>query len=243
MFDDKEREQFLASAVHYLLQTGQKEMALLLAGGTVSHAAAFEDTGPDYRVDICELDIRVPPQLHSQYKSNKDAKSILESAFKAVFPGNDIYHISVGTTLVEAETSWRRRFLEEAERITNQNHFNEKPHIFDKMRFDSPAEVAIAKALDRTGVIYFPNCLARVIFEGKRENRFPDFLICYNGKWGILEVDGKTYHTGNAAKDHERTRIFEEHGVDYVSHFDGMLCQREPDKVVKKFLDILGAKK
>jgi hypothetical protein len=106
-------------------------------------------------------------------------------------------------------------------------------------RFRSQSEVRIAQQLDRRKVLFFPNCKARLGFR-ERENREPDFLVCYEGKWGILEVDGEDSHPhGRAAEDHERDRLFKQHGILLVEHFDAGECWENADGVVKKFLELL----
>jgi very-short-patch-repair endonuclease len=74
-------------------------------------------------------------------------------------------------------------------------------------------------------------------------SRFPDFLICFDGKWGILEVDGQKYHQGRATEDHERSRIMERHGgIAYLTRFDYQRCMNDPDGVVKDFIEVLRQK-
>lgn len=117
---------------------------------------------------------------------------------------------------------------------------NRKPvHTWEHLRFRSLTETRIAEELDRRKVLFFPNCIARLGFK-ERENREPDFLVCYEGKWGILEVDGEDSHPqGRAAKDHERDRLFKLHGILLVEHFDASECWENADGVVKKFLELL----
>ncbi len=71
-------------------------------------------------------------------------------------------------------------------------------------------------------------------------NREPDFLVCLGGKWGILEVDGEPFHPASrTVEDHERHRLFKQHGIRVVEHFDATKCYEAPQTVVKKFLEIL----
>lgn len=66
--------------------------------------------------------------------------------------------------------------------------------IWNNLRFRSESEVRIAQALDRAGVLFLPNCKARLGSPEGRRNRESDFMICYEGKWGILEMDGEPFH-------------------------------------------------
>lgn len=111
---------------------------------------------------------------------------------------------------------------------------------WQRLRFRSISEKKIAEALDRTGVLYFPNCIARLNipeYPNGRGNREPDFLVCDKGRWGILEVDGEPFHPASrAAQDHERDRLFRSYGILLVERFDANRCYKQPDLVVKEFL-------
>jgi hypothetical protein len=110
---------------------------------------------------------------------------------------------------------------------------------WQNLYFSSVSEVKIAQALDRVGVLFFPNCLGRLTTTEGRRIRECDFLICYEGIWGILEVDGAPYHPpSRAAEDHKRDGFFLDHGV-WVHRFDSNECFKYPDDVVKRFLQRL----
>ena len=67
-----------------------------------------------------------------------------------------------------------------------------------------------------------------------------DFLVCADGKWGILEVDGEPFHPpSRTVADHDRDRVFRLHGVRVVEHFEASECFNNPDQVVAKFLELL----
>ena len=106
------------------------------------------------------------------------------------------------------------------------------------LKFRSTSETRVAEALEKRAVLYFPLCAARLGLRNSRETREPDFLVCYKGKWGILEVDGPQ-HTGRAAKDHERDRLFKNHDIKVIEHYDADKCFENADRVVNDFLNIL----
>ncbi len=65
-------------------------------------------------------------------------------------------------------------------------------------------------------------------------------MICHQGRWGILEVDGEPYHPpSRTVDDHKRDRDFRKYGIQVVEHFDARECYQQPDRVVKEFLDTL----
>jgi very-short-patch-repair endonuclease len=87
--------------------------------------------------------------------------------------------------------------------------------------------------------MYFPNARGQVgANQESRVRREPDFLVIDSGRLGILEVDGPT-HTGKAAQDHERDRLFRAHGIRVVERFEAHRCYQKPDDVVAEFLRLL----
>ena len=111
---------------------------------------------------------------------------------------------------------------------------------WENLNFRSHAEIQIAKALDRAGVLFYPNCRCRLNITIGRGNRESDFLVFHQGKWGILEVDGEHWHPPcRAVEDHERDRLFKAHGILFVEHYDADRCSEKPNEVVQEFLQIL----
>ena len=108
-----------------------------------------------------------------------------------------------------------------------------------KFNLRSVSEAKIAQALDRAGVLFFPNCVGRLSTLGGRRNLECDFLVCYEGWWAILEVDGEPFHPRDrAAEDHKRDGFFLDQGV-LVHRFDSNECYKSPDEVVRRFLERL----
>lgn len=139
-------------------------------------------------------------------------------------------------------TNWRIQLGQaiEGKAVHNQAVEAATAVVWHNLRFRSASEMRMAQALDRAGVMFLPNCKAAVGEVDQRENRGPDFLICHKGKWGILEVDGEPYHPpSRTVQDHERDRLFRQHGVKVVEHFDSKECFENPDGVAQKFLHIL----
>ena len=94
------------------------------------------------------------------------------------------------------------------------------------------------EALKKRNVLFFANATA--VLGGKNKKKEPDFLICQNGKWGILEVMGDLYHTPTTAmQDHDRARLFKDYGVSCIEFYDAKKCYNTPEGVVNDFLDRL----
>lgn len=101
------------------------------------------------------------------------------------------------------------------------------------LSFRSKSELKIAKELDRTGALFLSNCKIRLKSETHRQSREVDFLICHEGKWGILEVDGPQ-HADSIEADSWRDDRFLEHGI-RVSRFPASACYQTPGEVVTAF--------
>ncbi|WP_242038986.1 pentapeptide repeat-containing protein [Anabaena lutea] len=132
--------------------------------------------------------------------------------------------------------------LEKDNNINNQGvqfYSNSTIHTWENLRFRSKTEIKIAEALDRTGVLFVPNSLARLTTTKGRENKEADFLICYKGKWGVLEVDGPFHTAERRVEEQERERIFKKNGIKVVERFDSERCYNNPDEVVQEFFNMI----
>lgn len=120
---------------------------------------------------------------------------------------------------------------------THKNHFNQPRKVeWQNLHFRSVSEAKIAQALDRANLLFFPNCIGRLTTNQGRRNLESDFLICHEGNWAILEVDGEPFHPASrAAEDHKRDGFFLDHGVS-VHRFDANECFNYSDDAVKRFL-------
>ncbi len=135
-----------------------------------------------------------------------------------------------------------RKTPENDNNINNQGiqfYSNSTIHTWENLRFRSKTEIKIAEALDRTGVLFVPNSLARLNTPKGRGNKEADFLICYKGKWGVLEVDGLFHIAERRVEEQERERIFKINGIKVVERFDAKECYETPDKVVQKFFYLM----
>ena len=140
------------------------------------------------------------------------------------------------------EPDWHAEMVEMArgKTVDNQAADSGAGRMWNRLRFRSATEVKIAEALDRAGVLFFPLCKGRLNDPHGRVNREPDFLVCKDGKWGILEVDGEPYHPPQrTVHDHERDRLFQRHGIRLAQHYDSTDCYVTPDEVVAEFLALL----
>jgi hypothetical protein len=173
-----------------------------------------------------------------------DRQACIFKALKAVLP-YEPYRVqfSIRAELIEVDPDWRDQLIEIAKGrgVYNQGvSFGQGSLItWYNLRFRSQSEKRIAEALDNAKVFFLPNCLGRLGL-AQRENREADFLVCYQGKWGIIEVDGEPFHPpSRTVQDHTRDRLFKSHGIKVVEHYDATKCYNTPDDVVREFLEFL----
>lgn len=167
----------------------------------------------------------------------------IERAFQASLGANySILSLSCRSVIDNFDSDWRTKLLDV---IEGKLPLNQGVPIQDKPRypwgylfFRAPVEIAIAKSLDKHQVLFLPNCGARLGLPGSREYREADFLVCYEGKWGILEINGDTFHT-NSAKDHNRSRLFKMHGIRVFEAYEAKRCIKYPDIIVQEFIELI----
>lgn len=154
--------------------------------------------------------------------------------------------------LLDSEESWRDivkdiivNSLDANQGTITKKVFARKgksPHTYNEMSFGSQTEVRIAQELERLGVLFFPLPLAVRYETGNmyQDHREPDFLVCHDGVWGILEV---SYHPDRYEKDAEKDHWFQRAGLLCVRHYTAERCFREPDVVVREFMEVLAKHK
>lgn len=246
-------EMLLAEAAHYLVRQGQREAARLVLACSIHVFEIDPDRNPDpntddeHRFDKCVTAVFRGPDEVTRIlldRSENSPRWIVWDAVEQVLPlGYQLRYMNAFPGINWFDPMWRSQLLEMAQRekVDNQGEgFAENIIVWNGLRYRSESERRIAAALDREGVLFLPNCRARLGPEGKRLNREGDFLVCHEGKWGLLEVDGEPFHPPTRkAQEDERDRLFKQHGVCVVEHFDAVRCYETPIEVVKQFLAIL----
>lgn len=239
-------EELQASAARFLIDGQEEDAANVLlacslrvwdsgdtsyAGDEIHEAVHVTLTGPRAAYEILT-------------KASHPITKAIRRALEAVLPShNYIKHFTAHAEIIDIDPDWRAELLEIArgKGVYNQAVEATAARTWNNLRFRSESEVQIARALDRAGALFLPNCMARLGSLDSRRNREADFLVCYQGKWGILEVDGEPFHPpSRTVHDHKRDRVFRTHGILLVEHFDANECYKNPDAVVKLFLFLLG---
>lgn len=252
--DPKYCEWCLGQTIQALIEDAQEETGAMLLACSLSWYTADRWDGRQLAVTLSGP-ISIIKEFNRKYfMVDMPEDYTISPHFEALKTTLDLVlgpYVSVTEWGFKAETAdlpanWREELLEIVckKGTTNQGLSalitKGRVYEFANLRFRSQAEVKIAQALDRAKVMYFANCTARVNRGGDRANREPDFLICQEGHWGILEVDGEPFHPPTrTVHDHERDRLFERHGVRFVQHYDSERCYLEADQVVADFLDLM----
>jgi len=108
--------------------------------------------------------------------------------------------------------------------------YNSRPkEQWEGMSFRHSSEVAIAKELDRRNVAFSASFPIR--FGGK--TREIDFLVFFNGRVGVLELDGSS-HQGRFDADLKRRReLMRALGVAIFEHYSSL---ESPDQIVNDLI-------
>lgn len=83
-------------------------------------------------------------------------------------------------------------------------------------------------------MLFFPKVTARLTTPDGKQNQDSHFLICYQGKLGILVVDVE-----DAALEAATDGILQSQGIRHIQHYDVTECTAEPHGVVLEFLQLL----
>jgi hypothetical protein len=241
-------DRLLASAARFLIDGGEEDAAHVLLSCSIAFDLTEDVDFYNQPKGTYYGDVHIQGPRSAYNVLNDEGNPISESiihAIKAVTPD----HIRLSRFIIKAEIididpNWRNELLEIARGRGVHNQLADleqaRVRIWNNLRFRSQSEVRLAIALDRAGVLFLPNCRGRLNTPHGRENREADFLVCCEGKWGILEVDGEPFHPpSRTVQDHERDRLFKAHGIRVVEHFDASECFENALKVVERFLEIL----
>jgi hypothetical protein len=242
--DPLDGDQMLASVAKFLIDGGEEDAASILLACSLSVWTSGDSwyVGDEVHYAV-HVEITGPRAAYDALNRPNPVGASIDRALEATLPtGFYIKHRDVKAELLDLDPDWRAELLEIARGrgVHNQAVGLERGRLWSGLRFRSQSEVRIAQALDRAGVMFFPNSKARVNGKGGRVNREPDFLVCHDGRWAILEVDGEPFHPpSRTVADHERDRLFRAHGVVVVEHFDATRCYEDSDGVVREFLSIM----
>ena len=117
---------------------------------------------------------------------------------------------------------------------------DERVYYWNGLKFYSDAEVKIAEALDRLSLLFFPQPQLRLNTSEGRQNQQPSFVIVYQGKLGILQIDDEQCsQVESEAREVQSDFAFNSQDIRIVQHYDANRCRQESDRLVQEFLGIL----
>jgi hypothetical protein len=250
-------DDILGRAVRFLIEGGEEKAAAILVESRLGIAVSSIYEGQpwqdvSFRVQyIVEASRAGYEALMERYRRggicDQEACGVgdsIRAALYAVTPAHvEVWDIEARFDQTPAVEGWRD---DVAALIQGRETHNQAPgagpvRLWENLRFRSESEKRVAQALDAAGAMFLPNCRARAVVDDQtRRTVEPDFLVCWKGVWGILEVDGEPFHPPTrTVHDHTRDRVFKTHGVRVVEHFDASECFENPAQVVRKFLALL----
>lgn len=97
--------------------------------------------------------------------------------------------------------------------------------------FHSLEQVKIAEALDKAGVVFFPNSKAQLPNFEEQSYKQVDFLVYYNSKLGVLEIQYP-----DSQKQGKRDDFLSKQGIFLIEYYDSVKCLEVPDQVVQEFI-------
>lgn len=222
-------EAFMHTLRLYLQTMGEAELASLLMNSTcdIATSSSFSRIRWDAfaaTITLCVPVTRLP-------KFTEEVRDKLFSAVSTVFPKDAGYDI----TVLQIAPFLEMPPDEEMGPLNTAVAISSRLIEHDGLKFRSHSEVRVYEALKKRKVLFFANATA--LLGSKSTKREPDFLICQEGKWGILEVMGEHYHPGaTAMRDHDRARLFKDYGLYFIEFYDASKCYNTPEAVVTDFL-------
>lgn len=236
-------DMFVASAVQFLVEGNENDAATILLSCS---AQLFPGEHYDLGRQAVDIVLYGSRAIHDVLDSwdNPIGKAI-RVALNAAIPW-DMYPDTIipRAQRVEIDNDWRQELQKviKGTGVDNQGVpiAGSDLQLWHGLRFRSKTEIKIAQTLQGRGALFFPNCRSRIRVEDGYVLREPDFLVCQEGKWGILQVDGEPWHGGHTrAKEQKDDLSFHKYGIKVVLHFSANECWNSTDSVVDEFLQLL----
>jgi hypothetical protein len=241
--------------VQLLLDYNHRELAAMVIDGDL------EITSDVYR-DNFYFTIGLPTVVYDIVVENESFKETIAKTMKVVSKGYDYNEdgsyigepeVAFRIKLVDVDHNWKDKVREliSNPKEANQGSIVERIFardgkqvlLYNEMRFASKSEIRIAQELEARRVLFFPLPLAVRSDTGAAymDHREPDFLICQEGVWGILEV---SFHQPERyEKDSLKDIWFKKSGILCIQHYTAEKCFNYPSEVVDEFLQLLAMHK
>lgn len=252
---DDDLERLLFNASQLLAMRGQNEAAGLLATIDFEIREGTNNFGDKFEVLHAQVPITQYEFLREKTDILDDGSKEYRGYFREIAStiseiGLDtnsgvevnIRHIACSLDTTKPPDSWRSELSNSIAALnSNQALFTFKDSrrlSHQGLNFRSQTEIKIFEALVKRAVLVCPLPLA--VMGKPRAYKEPDFVICYGGRVGILEIHGDKWHPPEtAAKEHDRRRQFTNLGVKVYEIYGADRCWNDPDGVVNEFLETL----
>ena len=249
MYADGEFEERLHRTwLTVLMELGHREVAALVVDAEIIMIRSSFDLEGFY--------IDVPPSSFPLIQEEPSIKQIIEKTLRLIANGQIFYQnghrIEYRVKLLDVGGDWRQvvKDLIVNAKDANQGIISEmlaarkgkQALTYNEMKFASQSEIRIAQELERRQVLFFPLPLAVRQETGVpwKDHREVDFLICQEGRWGILEV---SHHPDRFEQDAQKDAWFKKSGILCVEHRSADRCYQNSGEVVDEFLSILAQHK
>lgn len=240
---DDELNSLLFNASQVLISRARTQAAGLLAAFNFMLYEATNRYDDEFNVLETQVALRQYEYLRetSQSVDTRRIFSQIADVVEEIVPLRFPYirYITCALDRLEPPTNWRSD-LANSISVLNANQaiftFRDSPKIIHEgLSFRSKTEIKLYEALLKRGLLVLPLPLA--VLGSQRRYKEPDFVVCYKGKCGILEIHGDKWHPPEtAAQEHERHREFINLGVNIFEIFAADRCWRDPEGVVNDFL-------
>ena len=254
-----DKERVIEAWAKLLIASGEEEIAAVIIDSNFEYTVMSPNSLDKSYVNV---NINLPPFGFHLVNDNEGIKNQVLETFHIASRNHLLTHqdypycwrrskrdkIQLGLNLKEYDENWKEviRDLIAHPKPRNQGIVSEAAFrkrersliSYNEMKFASKSEIRIAQILEDKSILFFPLPLAVKYEKGNiyHDHREPDFLICDDGRWGILEV---AYHPGRYEKDAEKEHWWNRSGVLCVKHYTAERCYKEPQIVVQEFLEYL----
>jgi len=251
---DALEEQLHRTWIQLLLDDHQKELAAMLRDGSfkVSKTPGLSlQHGEDASRGLA---VEIPHEYYNMIINNALYQEVIERSLETLFRqyvrlwGNTKIRIGLRIQHIEGEQAWKEKVRaiilhaqaphqgSRTEQVCATH--GQQPLLYQEMKFGAISEVRIAQALAARRARFFPLPLVGRGETGTSymDRREPDFLVCHEGVWGILEVG---WYPDRYEKHADKDGWFQQSGIVCIQNYPAEHCFHHPSEVVEAFLQLL----
>src|SRR6516165_1439615 len=166
---DLPQPEFLqAGAISFLIdgQELYEASLLLLCEMDLEENEGYYSDG-DYCTDV-HIEVKCRRSIYEIINNPEHSSTqAIVRAFNAALPGNYVCNtLQAHVVFTDFDFGWREKLLQVVEGKVPLNQCvpieNKPTYAWENLHFRSPYEIKIAQALDKSSVLFLPNCMARL---------------------------------------------------------------------------------